>query len=273
MINELSLQPFNKLNCISMLNTLLPPQPPKGANMPVRLPAPLLTSDMMREERDGFFDYIRLVQKSGPGILKRIIEMHKGPEDENGWAPVHHILEKYLKVAKNMIDDCMNTQGTEDFKPVDEVRKGKKTDSGVSFGSDRRPSTGSSHKGKALPDSPIDRSSQKGLSTLERITREFKRMRIKTKPQVEEIVQINYQPAADLAQSPTEAKGKKQVKKARSLANLAHLGRNASSTSLSGSLASSRKGSEVAPFNADEMKRHRMMYEATAASKESKTHN
>ncbi|KAF2195308.1 hypothetical protein K469DRAFT_545605 [Zopfia rhizophila CBS 207.26] len=257
MINELSLQPFNKLNCMGMLNTLLPPQPPQGST---KLPTPLLTHKLLKEERDGFFDYIRLVQKSGPACLQNVMDLGKAPGDQNGWSAVQNVLDKYLRVAKNMIDDCISTTGPEDFRLVEEAagRKGKKTDSGISFGSERRPSTGTSTKEKPLPASPHEYKQQtKNLSTLEKITREFKRMRVKTRPDVEEIVKIDKQSAAYHIPMTGENKGKKTLKKARSFANIR--GGNASSTSLVGS----RQGSDAAPYDAEEMRRHRMMYEAS----------
>jgi hypothetical protein len=266
MINELSLEPFNKLNCMGMLNTLLPPQPPQGGS---KLPTPYLTHQLLKDEREGFFEYIRMVQKNGPSVLQKVIEMNKGPEDENGWASVQQNVDKYLRVAKNLIDDCMSTTGTEDFKQVEKHRKAKKTDSGVSFGSERRPSTIPGMEEKPLPDSPIDATStSKGLSTLERITREFKRMRVKARPDVEEIVKIDRRPSAvDLASAADASKPKKTIKRARSFANLGKLrGGNTSSTSL----VDSRQGSEVAPFDAEEMKRQRKMYETTSAIKTSK---
>ncbi|KAF2687932.1 hypothetical protein K458DRAFT_294992 [Lentithecium fluviatile CBS 122367] len=249
MINELSLQPFNKLNCMGMLNTLLPPQPPTGA----KLPSAYLSHQTLKQERESFFHYIQQVQKHGPGILKPLTEGEK-----TKWDVVQKDVEKYLRVSKNIIDDCMATLGTEDFKPVDEARKGKKTDSGVSFASELRPSTASSVE-KPLPASPTEMPpAPKGLSKLERITREFKRMRVKTRPDVEEIVKIDqHLPMTG------EHKGK-IIKKARSLANLK--GSNASLTSL----VSSRKGSDAVPFDAEEMKHARKRYEASANSRGAK---
>lgn len=246
MINELSLQPFNKLNCMGMLNTLLPPQPHAGG----RQPSALLSQQTLRQERESFFHYIQQVQKQGPSVLRPLIE-----GERTNWSVVQKEVDKYLRVAKNIIDDCMATLGTEDFKAVDEPRKGKKTDSGVSFGSELRPSTGTSAE-KPLPDSPVDgHPAPKGLSKLEKLTREFKRMRVKTRPDVEEIVKMDqHLPMTG------ENKGKK-IRKARSLANLK--GSNSSSTSLVGS----RKGSDAAPFDPQEMKRARMMYEASTTAK------
>jgi hypothetical protein len=194
--------------------------------------------------------------------------MNRAHGDETGWDNIQRTVDKYLRVAKNMIDDCMATTGTEDFTAIEESRKEKKkTDSGVSFGSDQsqRPSTSTSTAEKPLPGKPSDsKSGPKGLSRLERITREFKRMRVKTRPDVEEIVKID---RASTSKSNEVAKDKKTIKKARSFANLGQLrSANVSLTSLS----SSRKGSDAVPFDADEMRRHRKLYEASTTSKGSK---
>ncbi|KAF2001434.1 hypothetical protein P154DRAFT_169662 [Amniculicola lignicola CBS 123094] len=262
MINELSLQPFNKLNCMGMLNTLLPPQPPPNAHGAGKLPAPLLTHEFLKEERDGFFEYIRLVQKQGPIVLKDLVELNKKSGDDSGWDDVQRSVDKYLRVTKNMIDDCTSTSGTDDFTPssVEAGRKGKKTDSGVSFGSDRRPSTAASIGEKPLPVAPLDSktTTPKGLSKLERITREFRRMRVKTRPDVEEMIKIERQPA-----EVGETKARKSLKKARSMASMANFrNNNGSSTSLT-----SRVNSDAVPYNPEEMKRYRLMYEASTTLK------
>ena len=98
-------------------------------------------------------------------------------------------------------------------------------------------------------------SAPKGLSKLEKLSREFKRMRVKTRPDVEEIVKMDN----DLPMI-GDNKGKK-IKKARSLAHLR--GRNSSSTSIA---TSSRKGSDAIPFDAEEMKRARAVYDSRNAS-------
>jgi hypothetical protein len=264
MINELSLTPFNKLNCMGMLNTLLPPQSPGNP----RLPTPLLTYQTLKKERDGFFEYIRLVQKQGPVVLKPVIELNKEPGDETGWDRLQRTVDKYLRVAKNMIDDCISKTGSEDFTEAGDDRKGKKTDSGVSFG--QMSSTSSANLEKPLPamppsepeHKPEPKPEAKGLSKLERIAREFKRMRVKTRPDVVEIVKVDTRNAAkNMLPTPTTDQGiaKKSLKKARSLANLTHL---RSANASSASLTSTRKGSDTAPFDAEEMRHQRMMYEA-----------
>lgn len=249
LINELSLSPFNKLNCMGMLNTLLPPQTHSGA----KLPSEWLTPELLKRERDSFFHYIQIVQKKGPACLK---ELTGG--DTTSWAAVQKEVDKYLQIAKNIIDECASMRGLEDFKPVEDARKGKKTDSGVSFASDVRPNTASTVD-KSLPVSPTEpQPAPKGLSKLERLTREFKRMRVKSRPEVDEIVKLDQHLPV-----PGDNKGKK-IKKARSLANLK--GANPSLTSLVGS----RKGSDAIPFDAEEMKRARKLYDASANASGSK---
>lgn len=251
MINELS-EPFDRLNCMGMLNTLLPP-----IHSPFKLPSPVLDVEVLKEERDAFFEYIRSVQKSGPDVLKQIIEFGKEDDEETGWPSVQRGVDKYLRVSKNMIDDCLNTSGPESFKAYAEERKGKKTDSGVSFGSERRPSLGpTSYEQHVEEPRPTYAPAPKGASKLERITREFKRMRVKPRPSVEEIVQVNSRTDTDYVPQAVEAKGNK-LKKARSFASL-KFGNN-SSLSLA-----SRKGSDASEaFDPEQMKKARAMYDAS----------
>jgi hypothetical protein len=256
MINELSMEPFNKLNCMGMLNTLLPPTQNQN-----KLPIAHLDLQTLKEERDGFFEYIRLVQKSGPDVLKPVINMNKGPEDVDGWPSVQRIVDKYTKVAKQMIDDCLATAGPETFERYFNAEQksgsGKKTDSGVSFGSQRRPSVGSTLHEVQVPEPMLTyTASIKGPSKLERITREFRRMRVKPRTEVDEIVQVKQRPAAESVPQPGDNTGKKSLKKARSLASLKF--GNGSSLSLA-----SRKASDAnaMPFDLTTMRKHRLLYE------------
>lgn len=253
MINELS-QPFNKINCMGMLNTLLPPMTPQ-----TKLPSPQLQAHTLTEEREGFFEYIRQVQKNGPKALQPVIDMNRGPQDATGWPTVHKIVEKYTRMTKQMLDDCQATTGPETFdRFAGESRKSKKTDSGVSFGSERRPSVGPSiqEMHPKLPTSSYA-SSTKGISKLERITREFRRMRVKSRPEVEEIVHLQSNTAAEYIPQPASSTGRKSLKKAKSLASLKF---NSSSLSLAGS----RQGSDAATaaFDPAQMAKARALYES-----------
>lgn len=251
MIEELRNEPFNKLNCMGMLNTLLPPM--HGSS---KLPSPVMDHQTLKDERDAFFDYIHAVQKNGPGVLDPIITHNAGPDEETGWPVVQRTVDKYLRVAKHMIDDCLATTGPESFKAYIEERKGKKTDSGVSFGSERRPSVVPSAHEYAAEPIPTYAPTPKGASKLERITREFKRMRVKPRPSVEEIVRVNSRTDTDNVPQAAEPKGNK-LKKARSFANLKF--GNSSSLSLA-----SRKGSDASEaFDPEQMKKARAIYDAS----------
>ena len=252
MINILSETPINRTDCLSMLNTVFPPMHDQ-----TRLPS-LLDPQTLKEERRCFFDLITGVQKSGPAVLHSVIVKNKGPEDVTGWPSVQTVVDKYLRVAKNIIDDCLKTTGPEAFDRYADVHsKEKKHDSGVSFGSQRRPSAGSNlHERQASEPLPNFAPAPKGLSKLEKITREFKRMRVKPRPEVEEITKPSQRAATDSIPQTTEPAGRKTLKKARSLASLKFS--NSSSLSLA-----SRKGSDAVPFDADQMKKQRMMYEAS----------
>jgi hypothetical protein len=252
MINELKTTPFSKLNCLGMLNTLYPPPHAQAAASTALRPAEQL------KDREGFFEYIRQVEKHGNGVIKNLIEFNKVPGEPNGWPHVALAVETYLTVAKNLIDDAM-AANLDNFIPIPEAgnRKGKKTDSGVSFGADRRPSTGAGTKDKPLPASPIEpKTHSKGLSTMEKITREFKRMRVKTRPDVEEIVKLDRQPSDPNMSATADTKMRRSLKKARSMATLSGARGNASGMG-------SRKGSATGEFDADTMQRHRAMYDAT----------
>ncbi|CAI6334946.1 unnamed protein product [Periconia digitata] len=244
MINEMSLQPFNRRNCMGMLNTLLPPQ---SNNSDSKSASPLFNHKTLSQERDSFFHYIQQVQKNGPDVLDTLTEGEKIK-----WDVVQKEIDKYLRVAKNIIDDCMATLGTEDFQCVEEPRKNKKTDSGVSFGSEIRPSTESNVESLRPVSPALSQSTNKSSSALLRLTKEFKRMRVKSRPDVEEMVKMDPQLATETDQKST------MVKKVRSMVSLRGL------NSGSGSLAGSRKNSAAAPFHVEEMKRARINYEASA---------
>lgn len=237
-----------------MLNTLFPP-----VHDETKLPSNFLTLQTLKDERQTFIDLIKDVQKYGPEVLRPLLNENRGPDDPTGWPNVQRVLVKYLRVSMNMIQDCMATVGPESFERYTGVYgKESKHDSAVSFGSDRRPSVGASlHEIKAPEPLSKHSTTPKGLSKLERIAREFKRMRVKPRPEIEEITQISHRTAAEGRPTAGENTGVgKKLKKARSLASL-RFG-NGSSVSLA-----SRKGSDAIPFDADQMKKHRMLYDAS----------
>ena len=214
MLNELSLEPFNKSNCIAMLNTLYPPSVPGSA--PTAPPTAQLTPQILSAQRNGFFRYIGAVEKSGPQILKSLYEQNKKPEDKSGYTTLRNHLDQYLRMAINIIDECYEITGRSpmtspiaaSFNSAVSEDPRRYHDSGVSFGTNSssnrnsagsqatRPSTSSSvsahshsraaSTNKQLPEKPLpvpteeednDPTPVKPVGTkLERIARELRKM-------------------------------------------------------------------------------------------------
>ena len=145
LINELSLLPFNKHNCVAMLNTLYPP----GMTTP---PTSKLTTSILRNQRDGFFKYIQSVERSGPRILGTLMQQGKAPSDDNGWIAVTRTLGLYLQLANSMINEVLEITNVQSVAPradrdskgssrsskdakadIKPAREPRKVDSGVSF--------------------------------------------------------------------------------------------------------------------------------------------
>lgn len=258
LINEMRLEPFNKANSIAMLNTLYPPT----TNSP---PTPQLTSTILASQRNGFFRYIQGVEKNGKGILSNLEHQGRRPNDENGWAVVRETIDKYLRIANGVLEECAEITGVDSFDPEsDECRHGgRRADSGVSFVSTDRPSTTNSNysdkerginkhtHNKPLPPEPMPQQTpalpggpKKGGSTLERIAREIKKMR--SRSDVQEI-------------SKKEEKDRmKGLKKMRSFGDI-------------GKSKHTRTGSAGdQAFDAEEMNRKRMIWEAQREKKEAR---
>jgi hypothetical protein len=269
LINEMSLRPFNKVNCLAMLNTLYNP-------IQTTAPTNSLTTNILRHQRDRFFTLIQAVEKTPDyteKILRPMIETGKLEGHVTGWPALQEELNKYLIVTKGMIQDC-EVVTTQEYPPIEEEpkRKGRKVDSGVSFGSDRRPSTrGSTFSSEdvrngtesALKTMPSDK---KNLSTLEKITREFKKMRLRHKDSRGNLqAEVGVREAMQHPMGPPpilqpDAKQKKTLKKAKSVSALGDLKhKNTSSVSL----LSRRKASETEEFDPVFMKKQRMAYEAS----------
>lgn len=167
--------PFNKPNCIAMLNTLYQP----GNSFS---PTPQLTPIILNSQRGAFFRYIQAVEKNGKGVLLSLENQSRRPQDDNGWAVVREIVDKYLRSANSIIDECNSIHGLDD---VVEKSNGRRVDSGVSFASNDRPSTSRSggsdpyERGtnKPLPADPCPAKAKKSGTTLERIAREFRRIK------------------------------------------------------------------------------------------------
>lgn len=177
-----------------MLNTLYPPT----TSIP---PTRQLTSAILESQRNTFFRYITAVEKNGKGVLKNLELQGKGPHDDNGWTAVRESVDKYLRTANGVIEECLEITGPDSLDPnSNEYRRGeRRADSGVSFGIGDRPSTSSSRgsrsnstTNKPLPASPpvgptpqaahAPLSPKKKGTTLEKIARELRNLRARSDP-------------------------------------------------------------------------------------------
>lgn len=170
------LDPHNRPNNIAMLNTLFPPA--QGASAP---PTKQLTPTTLLAQRDGFFRYIRKVDAEGPDVLAPIITQHAPEGHETSWPLVHDVLDKFLVQANEMIEETMSVQEPTDLNHAEIFHrsKGRKADSGISFGStatDESVSEGALEK--PLPQFPTPKSNQGKAagSALERLVTELRRL-------------------------------------------------------------------------------------------------
>ncbi|KAI9679178.1 MAG: hypothetical protein M1822_007388 [Bathelium mastoideum] len=180
LINELQLAPFNKHNCVAMLNTLYPPAISHQ-------PTTQLTPTVLKQQRDGWFRYITAVEQNGTAVLSNLTNQGRRPGDTNGWPALRSTLDMYLRSATVVIAECSDVRDLSHFeaKPTatsaagaaaleddssnnnaaGNRKRGRKADSGVSFD---RPSTSGSNKTTAaskadpvaaLPAPPVSPSS------------------------------------------------------------------------------------------------------------------
>ncbi|KAF1356538.1 hypothetical protein BDV97DRAFT_288050 [Delphinella strobiligena] len=261
LINELSLEPFNKHNCVAMLNTLYPP-------VISSQPTSKLTATILKRQREGFFKYIQGVEKNGPKILNNLMQQGKRATDENGWPAVRHTLDMYLTAVNHVLAECASIIENDDSIVSDASsikRKGRKVDSGISFTtSDRRPSQSSTKSTSSFEQPPELKQKQSAPSirgsTLEKIARELRHLG-RGRTEVEEMIKPATPQPAEPADRP------KGLRRIRSLGNLGNLrSANSSSTSLN------RPASplDMPAFDVEEMKRARLIYEANAAKENRK---
>jgi hypothetical protein len=236
MINEMLLEPFNKANCIAMLNTLFPPV----MSAP---PTSHLTLRILNTQRKGFFKYILEVERNGRHALDNLIKEGSREGDRTGWPVVRDTVDKYLRAANGIINECFEINGLESLEnhPEEWQHRSRNIDSGVSFGLVDRPSTSSSAGSTKLLNKPLPPSPAPGEpkhtshSTLERIAKEIRKMRSR----------------GDLRETVKDAKERvRSLKKMKSTSVLRERDRNVGSSSSENS------------FDADEFKRKRMDWEA-----------
>ncbi|GAD92130.1 conserved hypothetical protein [Paecilomyces variotii No. 5] len=176
MLNELLTEPYNRTNCVVMLNTLFPP----AGNASVQ-PTSQLTPKILQSQRAGLWRYINDIEINGKHILNRCIQQGAREGDKTGWPPVRDALDKYLRLANSMIDECDQVSGRECLEDEDcsKSHKGRKVDSGISFGAER-PAPVSTNNTAAVLDKPLPPSptfsKKSNSSTLERIAKELRKM-------------------------------------------------------------------------------------------------
>ncbi|KAF2863023.1 hypothetical protein K470DRAFT_207318, partial [Piedraia hortae CBS 480.64] len=173
MINELYLSPFNKRNCMAMLNTLYPP-------VVAKQPSSTLSPEVLAMQRQGIFKYINSVDKQGRKVLTNLMNQGKGPADETGWPAVNRTLSNYLHQTNAIINECTNMDFcrspiTKSLASVPGTHQKplRKADSGVSFGSAH---SANRVTGLAEPESPRSKTPVGGRpsTTLEKIARGLK---------------------------------------------------------------------------------------------------
>ncbi|KAJ9649039.1 hypothetical protein H2199_000952 [Coniosporium tulheliwenetii] len=218
---------------------------------------------ILSSQREGFFRYVQGVEKRGPKILENLMQQGKSEGDLNGWTVVAQTLDAYLRLANTIITECATITDANDLATSEEAskRKGRKVDSGVSFNSDKRPSTaGSSGSGnsersinKPLPPPPtrteIPRNKSSGS-----FMQKLRKMRVSARPEVEEIVRRPEPDDKENWMEETSTFKQRGLRKMRSLGALSE--RNLSVTSL----LRSRNVSPAPAFDALEMNRRRLEY-------------
>ncbi|OQE46115.1 hypothetical protein PENCOP_c001G02726 [Penicillium coprophilum] len=148
LVNQMMLEPFDKANCLALLNTLLPP-----VHRDSPTPTQQLTPATLGHHRDTFFKYITNY-KGDPSMLEAIMTQGARPNEENGWPALHETLDRYLNAVLEMIDECILIN-----EPCQIGKSGvqRRTDSGISFGPDFGPCPAisqSSDTEKPLPHFP-----------------------------------------------------------------------------------------------------------------------
>lgn len=267
LINEMRLEPFNKANCLAMLNTLYPPA---TASPPTRQ----LTSTILASQRNAFFRYITGVEKNGKSILKNLEHQGKRPEDANGWPVVREIVDKYLRTANGIVEECQEITGPNSLDPSSSEyhRAERRSDSGISFATLDRPSTSSSNNSrnnsipsnssrtnsiKPLPACPAAElppvppsSPKKRGTTLEKIAREIRNLRTRN-----DVRELDRRPLNESSRAPDVSKSK-SLKKMKSTSSIgAAAARNKHARSGSGDCSTSS-------YDIDDLKRERLIMEA-----------
>ena len=236
-----------------MLNTLYPPNhlPP---------PTPQLTTTILSSQRHAFFRYIQAVEKNGKAVLSNLENQSRRSGDTNGWLVVREIVDRYLRTANTVLDECVAIKGPEDIEAQYDPKSGRRTDSGVSFASQDRPGTSTGHHTNSNAEKPLPLSprtpqlpptpGKKTGSTLERIFRRLKSRDADAKVQND-----------NTPENGANLKKKRSLKKMKSTSNL---GRSGSDRKGSHSRGGSGERVGLGLFEIDEERREQLIREAKA---------
>ncbi|KIX06910.1 uncharacterized protein Z518_04886 [Rhinocladiella mackenziei CBS 650.93] len=305
MINELSLTPFNKANCLAMLSTLYPP-------ITIQ-PTAQLTPKVLADQGKGFFKYITAVERHGPSVLSKLMDQGKRPEDATGWTGLRETLDDYVCMANSVIDECYEITGRDSspiaasFSSAEYDEDGRsKVDSAISFGSAgssnrnsgqshaTRPSTSSSFstgsrnhsrqvsRDKQLPEKPLPPPKDDDIavtqktsgSTLERIARELRKMKSRNNVNYEPRPRTASAPSTEIVMMDNSERPPPTPAKDRGLSIKRSIRRIRSNTSPDdGSHRPTNRNDEqiiqeIPAFDADEMRRRRQEYDSQAKAKE-----
>ena len=168
LINELSRIPFNKNNCVAMLNTLFPPQISTQPTSNYTL----ATLTDQKNLRDSLFKYIQSVEKSGPQALETLMQQGKATGDRNGWVAVAKTLDMYLQLANGIIRESAEVIDMQNVLHIGATRDPKTADASVSDnGSDgscaRAASNGEPASPVITPKSPFRETSRTTLNKIQ----------------------------------------------------------------------------------------------------------
>jgi hypothetical protein len=272
-------------------------------------PTHQLTPAILSAQRNGFFRYITAVEKNGTGVLKSLINQGQRPGDESGWPSVRETMDKYLRMANGVIDECFEITGKDSVQsPASssfngaegEDEKRRKVDSGISFTSSSnrgsvqshqtRPSTSSSTNThsrnqsteKPLPAHPQEAFHKPAGSTLERIAREIRKIRsrgdirdaARSRPSTAAAAEVS-RTDAETPMPPTPSKERKlrlrpSLMKMRSNSALREKDANSVGSRPTSGEDTRYEDDDAPAFNVEEMKRRRMVWEAQQKKKGSR---
>jgi len=172
MINEMMLEPQQHASTHAMLNTLYPPTMEKT-------PTSRLTIANLTSQREGFFHYIKTVNKRGPNCLEGLMKQGAKGNEENGWSAVRRTLTNYINLAEIIIEDSQLISNVACCSTTPEISSEErlKYEASINFPETKHSKNSSTSSSKSTTSTTSTASIKSQGSTLERLAREIKRMR------------------------------------------------------------------------------------------------